>query len=193
LDSTNTWQTIDSKITNDTSNWMKNAFIRYGEMKSSTDFRINKGSLNIILKNSGVIFNTNNPKVSKQFRGAQFLKIDTFVKVTENSAKYSDIQLCMNVPMTYKDSLSHELYLGFSFPIKDIYNAKFWIPALEWRSGYVYRDPISKLNSNGIYDDMSLNDETNIIGVSFYNSARLYIKKKSAASIICESKFESKE
>lgn len=206
LDSNNIWQKIPSEITNDSSSWILNQFQSFGKHPAISYFQPSKdtsNSLVITLNNSGAIFNNASPKVSQYFKGAQFFKVSTFITVDSNyinidsSYEYADIYICMNVPLKRenKNKEGDELYLGFALPIKNIYNAKFWIPALEWRSGSVYRDPISKLNENGFYDDLSLHREYNFIGVRFSNSARILLrnKDKSASSIICESKFDSNE
>jgi hypothetical protein len=200
LDSNNIWQMIPPQVTNDSNNW-KRAFKIYndsinwkhvGDTISSCRYsNPNKTTLAITLNNSGVKFNTSNLDVAKYFKGAQYFKVNTIITVTSSYDKFSDIQICMNVTIKSDNKESEELYLGLSLPVKDVYNAKFWIPALEWISGNEYGDPVSKLTKNGINDYLTCGTDYNFIGVSFYNSARLLIKNTNGPSIICESKFES--
>jgi hypothetical protein len=190
LDTYNIWQKIPSYIINDSATWRK-AFNTYGETPSIHKYYCsNDSTLSITLQNAGIKFDVSNPEVAQYFKGAQYFKVSTFITVASSYDKYADIFICMNVPTKNGNQDSEELHLGFSLPTHDINGAKFWIPALEWRSGNEYRDPISKLNSNGIYEDLEIGKEYNFIGVSFFNSARLMIKNKGAISIICESKFD---
>lgn len=191
LDSNNIWQLIPSEITNNKSNWKK-AFKTYGDTPGGLKYsNPNDTTLSITLNNSGVKFNTANPEVAKYFNGAQHFKVNTFITVASSYDKYADIQICMNVTTKSDNKESEELYLGLSLLVKDIYNSKIWIPALEWIAGSEYRYPISKLNDNGVFNDLKYGKEYNFMGVSFFNSARLLIKNTYGPSIICESKFES--
>ena len=193
LDSNNVWQVFPPEVTNDTNNW-KHAFKIY---KDTTNWKHtdtisswnysnpNESNFSITLNNSGIKFNPTN------FKGAQYFKVNTSVTADTSYDKYADIQICMNVTTKSHNKESEELYLGLSLLVKDVYNSKIWIPALEWEAGSGYRDPISKLNDNDVPDHLRYGSEYNFIGVSFYNSARLFMKNIYGPSIICESKFES--
>jgi len=200
LDSLNIWQSIPYAVVNDSSNWIPNSFISYGKQLPTYHYSYLKGDLTIMLDNNGVIFNTYNPLVSKYFNGAKYFNVSTYVTFLKNYAdidskySYPDVQICLNVPLKRGKNNKDwdELYLGFSFPIANINYAKFWIPALEWMVGNQYRDSNSKLKENEFSEYLSLNKEYHLIGVSFFNSARIMLRNdnKNTSSIICESNFE---
>ncbi|GAB6283629.1 MAG: hypothetical protein STSR0008_24130 [Ignavibacterium sp.] len=200
LDSSKVWQNIPSEVVNDSLNWIPNSFVSIGSQAPSCNYYMQKEELTINLKNSGAIFNTECPSVSMYFKGAKYFKVSTLVtfkanyKPIDNKYKYPDVQICMNVPLKREknNKESEELYLGLSFPIENINYAKFWIPALEWMVGNQYRDSNSKLKENDFSEKIYLKKEYHLIGVSFFNSARILLRndEKSSSSIICESKFE---
>lgn len=195
LDSNDIWQTIPKVIINDSLCWEK-AFMPFNCKGDNYKPRYKLDStLSITVDDFGVILNVSNPKVKKVFKRAEYFKVTSTIEVHSTYKKWADIQICMNVPLKGSNSKSQELYLGFSLPIKNISNSKFWIPALEWRAGNVYQDPPSVLSKNGIKRNLTINKEYDLLAVSFYNSARLMIKNRinHGVSILCESKYESKE
>lgn len=198
LDSKNVWQVIPQQVTNDSTNW-EHAFLTYTDSswtppkedtKSFFKYSQPNDTLSITLNNSGVKFNITDSAVAKYFKGSQYFKVDTRVIVHSRYADYPDAQICMNVTTESEKLESEELYLGLSLVVNDVYNSKFWIPALESSPGYDYRYPISKLKENDVPESLSCGKEYNFIGVSLFNSVRLLIKNKKGASIICETKYE---
>lgn len=189
LDSNNVWQKIPSKVTNNKKNWKK-AFNTFGDLKPYNNLNELSDSSTIILRNSGIIFDPTKPEVSKYFKNAKYFKVSTIIKVDSSTADYADIQICLNVPILNNMTDSEELYVGLSLPVKNIDYAKIWIPALDWATGYSYRDPVSKIKKNGVGKSLQLNKDYNFIGVSFHKTVRIILKNKDISSIICESKLE---
>jgi len=191
LDSNNIWQVLPREVTNDKNSWKK-AFKTYGDTLSDPKYtNPNDTTISITLNNSGVKINVANLKVAKYFKSAQYFKIDSYVTVNSSYEEWADFHFCMNVPIKNDDKESEELYLGFSIPVVGFYSAKIYIPALVWEVGSEYKYSISKLNENGIDNDLTFGTQYHFVGVSFYNSARFLMKNSHGASILCESKFES--
>ncbi len=188
LDSSNIWRKIPKEVTNNKNNWVK-AFSNVGYTPPCNN--LCDTSANIILRNSGIKFNTSKEEVAKYFVCASSFKVSTLFKVDSVfNEDRADVQICLNVPHNNNLPAEEELYLGLLLTLWDVTYTKIWIPALEWGIGSFYRDSMRKLRNNDFSRKIEEHKEYNLIGILFDNYTRVFLKNPDThdVSIILECK-----